>query len=163
MKIAVVTGDVNPMLTEPPIPGGRVHRIAAHARALAARGHQVDIYARRSAPGQAATAESGSPIRVFTFPVGPPRPLSEAESLHHIQDQAEAMTRIWRAEGLPDVVHACGRTGGLVALAAARVAPHLPLVQEDLATGRAESGAVGGGTGVGGAPRPPNCSAGCGG
>jgi glycosyltransferase involved in cell wall biosynthesis len=119
---------------------GTAGAAAGLAQALAVRGHQATVYARRSSPRQpeVVTLESGAVVRYL--PAGPPsRNLAElpADRLAtHLRQFSDGLAARWRRDR-PDVAHAYFWTSGLAALAVAR--DHdVPVVQTFASLGAAE-------------------------
>ena len=86
------------------------------ARELARAGHAVDIFTRRSAPGQQQLEELGGGIHLIRVPAGPPGHVPTAP----MPDLADACSRLLvrfmqRQPGRYDVVHAYFFLAGMVA------------------------------------------------
>lgn len=99
------------------------------ARALAQRGHRVDVLVRRESPTQPALVELQAGVRVRHVDAGPPVPLPPAECLQHMPEFARQTTRLLDTDerhAACDVLHAQGFMSGLVGLRLAR-ACGLPL------------------------------------
>lgn len=116
MRIAIVSGD--------DIAGDDPRQLSA---ALAARGHEVSEYCRRT--GRMTASGAGGHRRV-AVPVGPRAVKSASDVLPYVGDWAGALEREWVSEA-PDVVHAYGWLGGLAAQLAAR-RHDVPIVQSFL-------------------------------
>jgi glycosyltransferase involved in cell wall biosynthesis len=106
MRIAIVSGD--------DIVGDDPQQLSA---ALAARGHEVTGFVRRTGRRAAVTSTGGH--RTLSVPVGPRSAKSASDVLPYVGDWAGALAREWAAAP-PDVVHAYGWLGGLAAQLAAR-------------------------------------------
>jgi D-inositol-3-phosphate glycosyltransferase len=131
MRIALVAGHpAGPLGPADLAAGGdpqvSQNRVAGLARALAGRGHQVTIYARRDSPARSrATTAAG--VRTEYLAAGPAEPLPENKLLPQLGGFSRALVRRWR-QSQPEIVHAHFWTNGLAALAAARELP-VPVVQ----------------------------------
>ncbi|WP_067811086.1 glycosyltransferase [Actinomadura kijaniata] len=96
------------------------------ARALAAplsedaEGHQVSVYTRRCNPAARMRSRIAPGATVYQVEAGPARRLSDDDTLRHVRDFADALRRRFSGPGRPDVVHAHGWIGGLVACAVAK-------------------------------------------
>lgn len=138
LKIALVAyaahgGDVDSATGSEPGPDGAV---ASLAHAMAARGHQVTVYARRSSARQptAVTLDSGVTLRYLA--AGPPARLPADRLARHLHQFTDGLAGRWRRDR-PDVAHAYFWTSGLAALAVARD-QHVPVVQTFASLGAAE-------------------------
>jgi D-inositol-3-phosphate glycosyltransferase len=89
------------------------------ARALAARGHRVTLYARQQSVPSARTTILGRGVSVEHVTAGPARPLPAEQAAQHMPEFAAYLTDHWRARP-PDVVHAFSWLGGLAAVSAVR-------------------------------------------
>jgi glycosyltransferase involved in cell wall biosynthesis len=131
MKIAMVSGDANPLLAldeagEVPQSGQNLH-VSALAGELARRGHRVTIFTRKQAPGRPERARLASGVTVEQLACGPVEEAHEGRLLRCVPDFVASL-RV-RLEALrPDVVHAHSWLSGLAAITAAE---HLdvPVVQ----------------------------------
>lgn len=94
------------------------NRSAALARALAADGHRVTLYARQHADTPR-TSILGRGASVEHVPAGPARPLPADQAARFAPQFAGYLADRWRVRR-PDVVHAFSWVGGLVALGAVR-------------------------------------------
>ncbi|GAA4542655.1 glycosyltransferase [Mycobacterium paraffinicum] len=117
MRIAIVSGD--------DVVGDDPRQLSA---ALAARGHEVTRFVRRTGRRRAETSINGH--HTVAVPVGPRAATCASEVLPYVGDWAGALARQWDAER-PDVVHAYGWLGGLAAQLAAR-RQEVPTVQSFL-------------------------------
>jgi D-inositol-3-phosphate glycosyltransferase len=135
VKIAMVAEHVDPS-------GGWHHaRVTEWSAALARRGHQVTVLARRDHPDQPERFESPEGLQMVYVRAGPPERLSEHEPLQHMGAFAQYLDSQWTAER-PDVIHThCWNSG----IATQLVAKHLdlPAVQTFGALGAVERGAHG--------------------
>ncbi|WP_127783597.1 glycosyltransferase [Rhodococcus sp. X156] len=128
MKIAMVSEHASPLATLGGTDaGGQNVHVAALARALAARGHRVDVYTRRDSTTQAERVTLCAGVDVVHVPAGPPVAMAKDELLQHMPAFGEWLTTAWTRTP-PDVVHAHFWMSGVAALAAAR-AVGVPVVQ----------------------------------
>lgn len=96
--------------------GGQNVYVAAVAQCLARRGHAVDVFTRRDAPGLGATVEVERGLRVLNIPAGPAAPVPKEELLPHMAAFSAATLQHFR-HALPyDVVHANFFMSGLVGM-----------------------------------------------
>lgn len=128
MRIALVSMHASP-LVEPGATdtGGRSLHIAGLATALAALGHQVDVYTRRDDPHVPQRVQVTDGYDVVHVPAGPAVELGEEEALAHAGDFVEFLKDAWRTRR-PDVVHAHGWLSGITAVLSAR-GGEVPVVQ----------------------------------
>jgi D-inositol-3-phosphate glycosyltransferase len=112
MRIALITA-------HNPVQAGEFDQPVSLAKALAARGHRVTVYARQQSARAARTTILGRGVSVEHVPAGPARPLSADEAARHMPDVAAYLTDHWRARS-PDVVHAFSWLGGMAAVGAVR-------------------------------------------
>jgi glycosyltransferase involved in cell wall biosynthesis/phosphoheptose isomerase len=129
VKIAMVSEHASPlaMLGEADAGGQNVH-VAALARRLGRRGHEVVVYTRREDPSAPRRVALAPEVDVVHVDAGPARVLPKDELLPLMDDFAVDMLREWDECGAPDVVHAHFWMSGLAALRAARVRG-VPVVQ----------------------------------
>lgn len=97
--------------------GGQNVYVAQLSRALAARGHQVDVFTRRYDPALAMVVPVCDGVRVIHVPAGPPAAVRKEDLLAHMTEFS-AFTTGWCAceDGRYDIVHANFWMSGLVAL-----------------------------------------------
>jgi glycosyltransferase involved in cell wall biosynthesis len=107
--------------------GGQNVHVAALARALGDRGHEVTVCTRRDDPALPATVPFAPGVTVAHVPAGPPRPLPKDDLLGHMPSFARWLWRRWRAQP-PDAAHAHFWMSGFAALAAAHPRA-VPVVQ----------------------------------
>jgi glycosyltransferase involved in cell wall biosynthesis len=109
-------------------------RLRDLSRNLAAKGHQVTIYAQRHSASLPARAELDPEVRVEY--IGSPVKSGESELLARVPEFSRPLRERWSHER-PDVVHALRWTSGLAALVAARDL-RIPVVQSFDSLGVAE-------------------------
>jgi glycosyltransferase involved in cell wall biosynthesis len=109
-------------------------RLRDLSRNLAAKGHQVTIYAQRHSASLPARAELDPEVRVEY--IGSPVKSGESELLARVPEFSRPLRERWGHER-PDVVHALRWTSGLAALVAARDL-RIPVVQSFDSLGVAE-------------------------
>lgn len=128
MRITLVSLHANP-LAEPGTTdtGGRSLHIAGLATALAALGHQVQVYTRRDDPHVPLRVQVTDGYDVVHVPAGPAVELGEEEALAHAGDFVEFLKDAWRTRR-PDVVHAHGWLSSITTVLGARVG-EVPVVQ----------------------------------
>jgi D-inositol-3-phosphate glycosyltransferase len=97
------------------------------ARALAAQGHRITLYARQGTHTRAASMIPASGIRIEYKPTGPLADLPESELAQYIPEFANHLEKSW-ARHRPDVVHAHDWPAGLAAQSSARRAG-IPVLQ----------------------------------
>ena len=129
MKIAIVSEHASPLAALGGVDaGGQNVHVAALARALGRRGHEVEVYTRRDGQGLPERVPLGQGATVVHVPVGPPVPVPK-DDLHPLMPAfGRWMAGDWAARGHPDVVHAHFWMSGLAALEAAS-GTALPVVQ----------------------------------
>ncbi|MDT0302547.1 glycosyltransferase [Streptomonospora wellingtoniae] len=128
MRVAIVSEHASPLaaLGEQDTGGQNVH-VAELAAALGARGHEVVVHTRRSAPGDPETVESAPGVRVHHVDAGPPHPLGKDDLPPYMGEFAERLAEAWNRDR-PHIVHAHFWMSGRAALdAAARTG--IPVVQ----------------------------------
>jgi len=121
LRIALVSEHASPLaaLGGPDAGGQNVH-VAALARALAERGHQVTVHTRRTDPDLPRTVPLCPGVVVDHVGAGPAEALPKDELLPHMADFADDLTDLWTRGPAPDVVHAHYWMSGLAALRAGR-------------------------------------------
>jgi len=129
MKIAIVSEHASPLAALGGVDaGGQNVHVAALARALGRRGHEVEVYTRRDGQGLPERVPLGQGATVVHVPVGPPVPVPK-DDLHPLMPAfGRWMAGDWAARGHPDVVHAHFWMSGLAALEAAS-GTAIPVVQ----------------------------------
>jgi glycosyltransferase involved in cell wall biosynthesis len=139
MKIALIAEHLGP-LGRPgtdAYPGGQAAGLLSLATALAARDHQVTVYARQDSAARPGRVAVGDGVTVEYIPAGPQATLPADMLLPHIPAFARHLAERWRRSA-PDVAHAHCWTSGMAALGGARELD-IPVVQtfHSLAGGRA--------------------------
>jgi D-inositol-3-phosphate glycosyltransferase len=112
MRIALITA-------HNPLQAGECAQPVSLARALAARGHRVTMYARQQNARSARSTILGRGLAVEHVPAGPARPLAADEAARHMPEVAAYLADHWRTRP-PDVVHAFSWLGGMAAVGAVR-------------------------------------------
>jgi D-inositol-3-phosphate glycosyltransferase len=128
LKIDFVSAQVNPLaaLGGPGFGSQHVH-VAALARELGRRGHDVTVYTRRDAQNVPGRVRIGPGVTVEHVPAGPARELPHDKQLPCMAEFGAYLADRWLREP-PDLVHAHYWMSGLAALAGAREM-RLPVVQ----------------------------------
>jgi len=108
--------------------GGQNMAVASLARALVARGHDVEVFTRRDDPGLPDTVTVQSRLRVTHVPAGPAEVVGKDQMAPFMPAFGAWLRQRWTRGPRPDVVHAHFWMSGLAALAAARPLG-LPVVQ----------------------------------
>jgi len=116
MRIALITAH-NPVATA--VTDGQLGQPASLARALAAHGHRVTVYARQHRADSPRTTILGRGASVEHVTAGPLKQLPDDQAARHSPAFAAYLADRWRARP-PDVVHAFSWVGGLAALGARR-------------------------------------------
>ncbi len=112
MRIAFITA-------HNPLQAGEFARPASLAKALAARGHRVTVYARQQSARSARTTILGHGVSVEHIAAGPVRPVAADQAARHMPEVAAYLADHWRGRQ-PHVVHAFSWLGGLAAIGAVR-------------------------------------------
>ena len=108
--------------------GGQNMHVASLARAMVARGHDVEVFTRRDEPGLPETVTVEPGLRVTHVPAGPAAVIGKDEMAPYMPAFGRWLGRRWSAGTRPDVVHAHFWMSGLASMAAARPLG-LPVVQ----------------------------------
>jgi D-inositol-3-phosphate glycosyltransferase len=105
MRIAMISEHASPLavLGGADAGGQNVH-VAALARALADRGHPVEVYTRRDDPDLPEQVSLSPGVEVIHVPAGPPRPIVKDELLPYMPEFGEWLATRWTSRP-PDVVH----------------------------------------------------------
>jgi D-inositol-3-phosphate glycosyltransferase len=137
MRIALITA-------HNPLQAGEFAQPVSLAKALAARGHRVTVYARQQNARCARTTILGRGVSVEHVPAGPARPLAADEAARHMPEAAAYLADHWHARP-PQVVHAFSWLGGMAAVGAVRgTDTPVVLTFESLAAAERRHGADGG-------------------
>ena len=128
MRIAMISGHADPA-GDGAESGGRGAYVGDLSAALAAAGHEVHVYTRRTGADDAEVTDGGQGVVVVRVPAGPARPLSDDELLPYTKDFSRWLVDRWRgAAWTPAVAHAHFWTSGLIAVTAGRQTG-VPVVQ----------------------------------
>jgi glycosyltransferase involved in cell wall biosynthesis len=140
MRIALITAH-NPVATT--VTDGQLAQPASLARALAAHGHRVTVYARQHRSDSPRSTILGRGASIEHVTAGPFKPLPDVQAARHSPAFAGYLADRWRVRP-PDVVHAFSWVGGLAALGALRGAD-IPVLQSfgSLAFAERRHGAAG--------------------
>jgi D-inositol-3-phosphate glycosyltransferase len=137
MRIALITA-------HNPLQAGDFAQPLSLAKALAARGHRVTVYARRQNARSARTTILGRGVSVEHVTAGPVRPLAADEAARHMPEVAAYLADHWHARP-PNVVHAFSWLGGMAAVGAVRgTGTPVVLTFESLAAAERRHGTDGG-------------------
>jgi D-inositol-3-phosphate glycosyltransferase len=127
MRIAMVSEHASPLATLGGVDaGGQNVHVAALARALGARGHDVDVYTRRDDPTLPERVQLCERVQVVHVPAGPAEPLPKDDLLQWMPDFGEWLAMAWSGSSpgpdrlRPDVVHAHFWMSGVAAVRAVR-------------------------------------------
>lgn len=114
-RIALISDHASPLAEPGGVDsGGQNIYVSQLATILADRGHQVDVFTRRTNSGDALVAERG--YRVIHIPAGPPRPVPKEELLQWMPAfGSEAIAFMREQDCVYDIVHAHFWMSGLVA------------------------------------------------
>ncbi|OOC53528.1 MULTISPECIES: glycosyltransferase [Nocardiopsis] len=128
MRIAMVSEHASPLaaISGEDAGGQNVH-VAELATALAARGHEVAVYTRRTDAEKPDTVSMGPGVRVEHVRAGPAAPISKDELPRYMPEFAQRLRAAWRIHR-PDVVHAHFWMSGFASLRAANTLG-LPVLQ----------------------------------
>ncbi|WP_424535834.1 glycosyltransferase [Sphaerisporangium viridialbum] len=127
MKIAMVSEHASPLAIAGGVDsGGQNVHVAALARGLADRGHEVTVYTRRDSAEIAEEVAFAPGVSVVHVPAGPPGRIPKDAILPWVPDFGHWLRQRWMFQP-PDVVHSHFWMSGLAALAAARD-PGVPVV-----------------------------------
>ena len=137
MRIALVAPSSDPFAAHlDPRSAAEAARVISLARALAAVGHRITIYARKDSPALPESAIVAPGVTVEHVPAGPPAPIEPDALTAHLPEFGNYLAQRWR-RNRPDVAHAHSWTMGLAALAGAR-GLGIPVVQTFGSLGGAE-------------------------
>ncbi|GAA1276274.1 glycosyltransferase [Saccharothrix xinjiangensis] len=128
MRIAMVSEHADPLAALGGVDaGGQNVHVAALSTALAALGHDVEVYTRRDDPDLPERVSTDQGYEVVRVPAGPAGPVPKDELLPHMGDFARYLERQWAARR-PDVAHAHFWMSGFASVLAGRRAG-VPVVQ----------------------------------
>lgn len=123
MKIAIVARHATPSSCAlDPYSADQAAHVSELAKALAAQGHDVVIYARKDSPTLPGKASIAPRLKAEFMTAGPQGPLAADQLPHYANDIASYLAARWQKDS-PDVVHAYHWTNVLAALSAAREHP----------------------------------------
>jgi glycosyltransferase involved in cell wall biosynthesis len=119
MKIALVSEHANPLADVGSVDaGGQNVHVAALAKGLVERGHQVTVFTRRDDPSPPAQILSADGYLVELVPAGPPTEVPKDQLLGHMPAFAARLQSAWTAERF-DIVHSHFWMSGLASTQAA--------------------------------------------
>jgi glycosyltransferase involved in cell wall biosynthesis len=128
MRIAMVSEHANPLaLLGGADAGGQNVHVGALSAQLAARGHDVTVYSRRTAPDVPDRVRTPDGYVVEHVPVGPPEDVPKDELLPHMPAFARYLESRWHEQPV-DIVHAHFWMSGVASTRAARHVD-VPVVQ----------------------------------
>jgi glycosyltransferase involved in cell wall biosynthesis len=137
MKIALVARHALPTAYAlDPYSADQAAQVNGLGRALAAKGHDVVIYARKESADQPDRQALAPRLSVEYMTAGPLAPVPADQLSAYVKDIASHLSARWRKNS-PAVVHAFHWTNGLAALSAAREHP-VPVVVSFGSLGGAE-------------------------
>lgn len=140
MRIAMVSEHASPLAVLATAPstgaaaglggadaGGQNVHVAALSLALAARGHQLEVYTRRDDPALPERVPLGAGVEVVHVPAGPAAQVPKDELLPYMPAFGRWLAGRWAA-AVPDLVHAHFWMSGVACLQARRTV-RFPLAQ----------------------------------
>jgi glycosyltransferase involved in cell wall biosynthesis len=120
MKIAMVSEHANPLADVGSVDaGGQNVHVAALAKGLTSRGHDVTVFTRRDDPSTPRRITSADGYVVELVAAGPPTDIPKDELLQYMPAFADHLRARWAEEPV-DVVHAHFWMSGLASVRAAR-------------------------------------------
>lgn len=129
LRVAMVSLHTSPLASPGSADAGGMNVVEINtARALAARGHRVDLITRRDDNDQPLVVEVAPGVRLFNLMAGPAYSVAKSEQEVLIEPFRAAMATWWRTHGAGvDLVHSHHWFSGVAALPIARAAgvPHL--------------------------------------
>jgi D-inositol-3-phosphate glycosyltransferase len=106
-RLAVLSYHTSPLAQPGTGDGGGMNvYVRELSSALARLGHEVDVYTRRSAIGEADVVHVEPGFRVHNVTAGPAHEISRDELLANIPIFTRAVATLFRKDGNPDVIHA---------------------------------------------------------
>ncbi len=129
MRIAMISEHASPLAALGGADaGGQNVYVGALATALAACGHQVDVYTRRDAPHLPPTAELCPGVTVVHVPAGPAELIPKDKLPPYMPEFGRWLLRAWSGDRRPDVAHAHFWMSGTATVPAAKDLG-IPMVQ----------------------------------
>lgn len=129
LRVVMVSMHTSPVASPGSADAGGMNVVEVNsAKALAARGHRVDMLTRRDAPDLAAVAEVAPGVRLFNLAAGPAAAVAKSQQEELVEPFRAAMAHWWRSHGAGvDIVHSHHWFSGVAALSIAQSAglPHL--------------------------------------
>jgi glycosyltransferase involved in cell wall biosynthesis len=126
MRIAMISEHASPLAVLGGLggsdAGGQNVHVAALSRALAGRGHQVEVYTRRDSADLPEQVALGPGVAVIHVPAGPARAIPKDDLLPYMPDFGEWLADRWLGNP-PDVVHAHFWMSGVAAGVARKRVP----------------------------------------
>lgn len=117
MHVAMISEHASPLALLGGVDaGGQNVYVAQTAERLADRGHEVDVYTRRSDPDQPETIKLRRGLRVLHVDAGPPSAIPKEDMAPFMGHFADEVAARMAREGRPDLVHAHFWMSGTVAL-----------------------------------------------
>jgi D-inositol-3-phosphate glycosyltransferase len=132
MRVAMVSEHASPLATLGGVDaGGQNVYVSALSQALAARGHEIEVYTRRDDARLPERVALGPNVDVVHVPAGPARPLTKDDLADWMPVFGDRLAEAWSGgAGRPDLVHAHFWMSGMAAVRALReVREPVPLVQ----------------------------------
>jgi D-inositol-3-phosphate glycosyltransferase len=129
VRVALISEHANPLAAPGTSEaGGQNVHVGALGVALAAAGHQVEIFTRRESPDHPDVVPMASGVQVVHVPAGPARPIPRDDLLPLMPAFGAWLRHRWSTGLSPDVVHAHFWTSGVAAMPVCRRLA-LPFVQ----------------------------------
>jgi hypothetical protein len=117
LRIALVSEHASPLAALGGTDSGGQNVYVAHvARALAAKGHEVDVLTRRDAAHLPASVDVCRGVRVLHVDAGPPEPVAKEQLLPYMAEFGSCALQLFRHSVPYDVVHANFFMSALVGL-----------------------------------------------
>ena len=132
MRVGMISEHASPLATlGGEDAGGQNVYVAALARALAARGHEVTVYTRRDDESAPETVGMARGVTVVHVPAGPARVIPKDELAGWMPEFGRRLAESWLLGARPDVLHANFWMSGVAATTANQQVsgPRIPLVQ----------------------------------